>query len=76
MKDASVALATALDANGLLRTAIRDDDPVIFLEHKALYGMSDEVPEGADHTIPFGHARLSRAGQDVTIISSGLLLGF
>ncbi|KQX17872.1 MULTISPECIES: alpha-ketoacid dehydrogenase subunit beta [unclassified Sphingomonas] len=63
------------DVKGLLRTAIRDDDPVIFLEHKALYGMSGEVPDG-DFTVPFGHARLSRAGEDVTIISSGLLLGF
>jgi acetoin:2,6-dichlorophenolindophenol oxidoreductase subunit beta len=48
---------------------------VIFLEHKALYGMSGEVPDG-DYTIPFGHARLSRAGQDVTIVATGLLLGF
>ena len=67
--------STPADVKGLLRTAIRDDDPVIFLEHKALYGMSGEVPDG-DFTIPFGHARLSRAGEDVTIVSSGLLLGF
>ncbi|MBU6268872.1 MAG: alpha-ketoacid dehydrogenase subunit beta [Sphingomonadales bacterium] len=64
------------DVKGLLRTAIRDDDPVIFLEHKALYGMSGEVPDDPDFTIPFGHARLTRAGQDVTIVASGLLLGF
>ncbi len=64
------------DVKGLLRTAIRDDDPVIFLEHKALYGMSGEVPDDPDFVIPFGHARLTRAGQDVTIVSSGLLLGF
>ena len=64
------------DVKGLLRTAIRDDDPVIFLEHKALYGMSGEVPDDPDFMIPFGHARLARAGQDVTIVSSGLLLGF
>ena len=68
--------STPADVKGLLRTAIRDDDPVIFLEHKALYGMSGEVPDDPDFTIPFGHARLSRAGQDVTIVSSGLLLGF
>ncbi len=68
--------STPADVKGLLRQAIRDDDPVIFLEHKALYGMSGEVPEGADQIIPFGHARLARAGEDVTIISSGLLLGF
>lgn len=68
--------STPADVKGLLRTAIRDDDPVIFLEHKALYGTSGEVPDDADFSIPFGHARLSRAGQDVTIVSSGLLLGF
>jgi len=68
--------STPADVKGLLRTAIRDDDPVIFLEHKALYGMSGEVPDDTDFTIPFGHARLTRAGEDVTIVSSGLLLGF
>ncbi|MDE2597067.1 MAG: alpha-ketoacid dehydrogenase subunit beta [Sphingomonadales bacterium] len=67
---------TPADVKGLLRTAIRDDDPVIFLEHKALYGVTGEVPDDPDFMIPFGHARLSRAGQDVTIVSSGLLLGF
>ena len=70
-----VVPSTPADVKGLLRTAIRDDDPVIFLEHKALYAMKGEVPDG-DYTIPFGHARLSRAGEDVTIVSSGLLLGF
>ncbi|KRB85264.1 pyruvate dehydrogenase [Sphingomonas sp. Root710] len=67
--------STPADVKGLLRTAIRDDDPVIFLEHKALYGVSGDVPEG-DFAIPFGHARLARAGEDVTIVSSGMLLGF
>ena len=66
--------STPADVKGLLRTAIRDDDPVIFLEHKALYATKGEVPDG-DYTIPFGHARLCRAGEDVTIVSSGLLLG-
>ncbi|MBV1691048.1 alpha-ketoacid dehydrogenase subunit beta [Novosphingobium sp. G106] len=68
--------STPADVKGLLRQAIRDDDPVIFLEHKALYGMTGEVPDDPDFTIPFGHARLARAGEDVTIVSSGLLLGF
>jgi pyruvate dehydrogenase E1 component beta subunit len=68
--------STPADVKGLLRTAIRDDDPVVFLEHKALYGMKGDVPDSPDFTIPFGHARLSRAGEDVTIVSSGLLLGF
>jgi pyruvate dehydrogenase E1 component beta subunit len=68
--------STPACAKGLLRQAIRDDDPVIFLEHKALYGVTGEVPDDPDFMIPFGHARLSRAGEDVTIVSSGLLLGF
>ncbi|MEJ5976441.1 alpha-ketoacid dehydrogenase subunit beta [Novosphingobium sp. PS1R-30] len=68
--------STPADVKGLLRQAIRDDDPVIFLEHKALYGVTGEVPDDPDFVIPFGHARLSRAGEDVTIVSSGLLLGF
>ncbi len=67
--------STPADVVGLLRTAIRDDDPVMFLEHKALYGAKGEVPDG-DYTIPFGHARLSRAGQDVTIVTCGLMVGF
>lgn len=68
--------STPADVKGLLRQAIRDDDPVIFLEHKALYAVSGEVPDDPDFIIPFGHARLARAGEDVTIVSSGLLLGF
>lgn len=68
--------STTADVKGLLRTAIRDDDPVIFLEHKALYGTSGDVPDDPEFMIPFGHARLSRAGEDVTIVSNGLLLGF
>jgi pyruvate dehydrogenase E1 component beta subunit len=57
--------STPADVKGLLRTAIRDDDPVIFLEHKALYGISGEVSDDPDFMIPFGHARLSRwAGRD------------
>jgi acetoin:2,6-dichlorophenolindophenol oxidoreductase subunit beta len=67
--------STPGDVKGLLTQAIRDDDPVIFLEHKALYGITGDVPAG-EYLIPFGHARLARAGQDVTIVSSGMLLGF
>ena len=63
------------DVKGLLRQAIRDNDPVVFLEHKALYGTSGEVPDDKDFTIPFGHARLTRSGGDITLVSSGLLLG-
>jgi acetoin:2,6-dichlorophenolindophenol oxidoreductase subunit beta len=67
--------STAADVKGLLTQAIRDDDPVIFLEHKALYGNKGEVPDG-DYVIPFGHARLTRAGQDVTIVTCGMMVGF
>jgi pyruvate dehydrogenase E1 component beta subunit len=67
--------ATPADACGLLRQAIRDDDPVVFLEHKFLYALSGEVPDDPDFTIPFGHARLARAGQDVTIVASGAMVG-
>ncbi len=70
-----VTPSTPADVKGLLTQAIRDDDPVIFLEHKALYGSTGEVPD-EDYTIPFGHARLSRAGQDVTIVTLGLMTGF
>ncbi len=60
--------ASPADAKGLLKTAIRQDDPVIFLEHESLYGMKGEVPEG-EHLVPFGVANLMRQGKDVTIIS-------
>ena len=68
--------ATPADACGLLRQAIRDDDPVVFLEHKFLYAMTGEVPDDPDFTIPFGHARLARAGEDVTVVASGMMVGY
>lgn len=64
---------TPADVRGLLREALRGDDPVIFLEHKMLYGTEGEVPDG-DYTIPFGHARLARAGEDVTLVATGLMV--
>ena len=60
--------ANAYDAKGLLATAIRDNDPVIFLEHKLLYDEACEVPD-EDYTIPFGEARFTREGTDVTIVA-------
>jgi acetoin:2,6-dichlorophenolindophenol oxidoreductase subunit beta len=66
---------TPADVAGLLRQAIRTDDPVIFMEHKALYGVQGEVPDDPDFTIPFGHARLTRAGEDVTIVATGMMVG-
>lgn len=63
-----VVPATPADAKGLLKTALRQDDPVIFLEHESLYGVKGEVPEG-EHLTPFGKANVLREGKDVTIIS-------
>ena len=57
-----------VDAKGLLKTAIRDNNPVIFLEHEMLYGMKGEVPE-EEYTIPIGVAEVERNGKDVTLIS-------
>ena len=64
-----VAPYTAADAKGLLKSAIRDPNPVIFLENEILYGQHFEVPEGDDFTIPIGKARVARPGTDVTIVS-------
>lgn len=63
---------SASDAKGLMKTAIRDDNPVIFLENEILYGRSFEVPLSADYTVPFGKARIWREGTDATIISFGI----
>ncbi|BDW85039.1 MULTISPECIES: pyruvate dehydrogenase complex E1 component subunit beta [Roseicyclus] len=63
---------SAADAKGLLKTAIRDPNPVIFLENEILYGRSFEVPDVEDFTIPFGKARIWREGSDVTIVSFGI----
>jgi pyruvate dehydrogenase E1 component beta subunit len=60
--------ATAADAKGLLKTAIRDDNPVIFIEHESLYSVRGEVPEGDEQLVPFGVARTVREGSDVTIV--------
>jgi acetoin:2,6-dichlorophenolindophenol oxidoreductase subunit beta len=62
------APATPAEAKGLLKGAIRDDNPVIFLEHKRLYSVKGPAPDG-DHVIPLGQARLAREGSDVTLVS-------
>lgn len=65
-----VAPATPHDAKGMMLTAIRDPNPVIFLEAGALYGTKGEVPEG-EYTVPFGEARIAKEGNDVTLIAYG-----
>ena len=64
-----VAPATPADNKGLLKSAIRCDDPVVYMEHKNLWGLAGEVPEDEDWTIPLGAARVEREGGDVTIVS-------
>ncbi len=65
-----VSPVTPYDVKGMMLTAIRDPDPVIFLEAGALYGTKGEVPE-EEYTVPFGKARVAREGKDVTLISYG-----
>ncbi|MBV8771943.1 MAG: alpha-ketoacid dehydrogenase subunit beta [Deltaproteobacteria bacterium] len=67
--------SSAYEAKGLLIRAIRDDDPVIFCEHKMLYDETEEVPDEA-YTIPFGEANLTREGADVTIVAIGRMVKF
>ena len=64
-----VAPATPADNKGLLKSAIRCDDPVVYMEHKNLWGMTGEVPDDDEWTLPLGAARVEREGGDVTIVS-------
>ncbi len=66
--------ATPSDAKGLLKTALRGNDPVLFFEHKMLYATRGEVPENEDFSIPFGQAAIHRNGEDLTIIAIGAML--
>lgn len=65
--------ATSYDVKGLLKTAIRDDNPVVFLEHKMIYLLKGEVPE-EEYTIPFGEADIKREGSDITIVAYSNML--
>ena len=67
---------SASDYKGLMKTAIRDPNPVIFLENEILYGRSFDVPEIEDYTVPFGKARVWREGSDVTIVSFGIGMSY
>jgi len=64
--------SNAADAKGLLKSAIRDNNPVVFLENEILYGQSAPVPKLDDYLVPIGKARIHRAGKDVTIVSFGI----
>jgi pyruvate dehydrogenase E1 component subunit beta len=66
--------STPADAKGLLKSAIRDDDPVIFIEQERMYGNKGEVPEDADFTVPLGVADVKREGTDATIVARSLMV--
>lgn len=68
-----IAPATPADAKGLLKSAIRDNNPIIFLEHESIYGSKGEVPDG-EYVTPIGQAEIKRAGKDVTLISYSRML--
>lgn len=67
--------ATPADAKGLLKSAIRDPNPVLFFEHKGLYRVKGPVPESPDFLVPFGSARVARGGTNLTVVATGLMLG-
>ncbi|MCF8531515.1 MAG: pyruvate dehydrogenase complex E1 component subunit beta [Reyranella sp.] len=66
---------SAADAKGLLKAAIRDPNPVIFLENEMLYGQSFDVPEDPDFVLPIGKAKIERVGKDVTIVAFSIMVG-
>ncbi len=70
-----VAPWSAADAKGLLKSAIRDPNPVVFLEHEILYGQSFEVPDSDEWLVPIGKAKVVRPGKDVTIIAFSIMVG-
>ncbi len=70
-----VAPWSAADAKGLLKSAIRDPNPVVFLENEVMYGQSFEVPDTDDWTVPIGKAKVVRAGKDVTITAHSIMVG-
>ncbi|HEX3970505.1 MAG TPA: pyruvate dehydrogenase complex E1 component subunit beta [Stellaceae bacterium] len=71
-----IAPFTAADHKGLLKAAIRDPNPVIFLEHELVYGMTMPVPDGGDHVVPIGKARIARPGEHVTITAFSRMVQF
>jgi len=71
-----IAPYDAADAKGLLKAAIRDPNPVVFLEHEMMYGHEFDVPEGDDWVLPIGRAKVRRAGRDVTLTAHSRMVGF
>jgi pyruvate dehydrogenase E1 component beta subunit len=71
-----VAPYDSADAKGLIKSAIRDRNPVICLEHELMYGSTFDVPDDPDYTVPFGKARIMRQGSDVTIVAFSRMVGF
>jgi pyruvate dehydrogenase E1 component beta subunit len=71
-----IAPYDAADAKGLLKAAIRDPNPIVFLEHEMLYGQEFEVPEGIDWVLPIGKAKVRREGTGVTIVAYSRMVGF
>ena len=71
-----VAPYDAADAKGLLKAAIRDPNPIVFLEHELLYGKSFDVPDVDDYIVPIGKAAVKRTGEDVTLVAYSQMVGF
>ncbi len=71
-----IAPYDAADAKGLLKAAIRDPNPVVFLEHEMMYGLEFEIPDVEDFVLPIGKAKIQRAGKDVTITAHSRMVGF
>jgi len=71
-----IAPYDAADAKGLLKAAIRDPNPVVFLEHEMLYGQEFDVPEGVDWVVPIGKAKVRREGTGVTLVAYSRMVGF
>jgi pyruvate dehydrogenase E1 component beta subunit len=71
-----VAPYDAADAKGLLKAAIRDPNPVVFLEHELMYGIEFEIPDGIDWVVPIGKAKVRREGTDITITAHSRMVGF
>jgi len=71
-----IAPYDAADAKGLLKAAIRDPNPVVFLEHEMLYGQEFDVPEGVDWVVPIGKAKVRREGTSVTLVAYSRMVGF